>query len=193
MHKFFSILMIVALLGLGVVFGYSFYERSQIDQPVSCTAKAKLCPDGSAVGRTGPKCGFATCPAVELDEGIKAMLTESILNNCPVPVPEIEPINASTSPSVDLKRIINSKYLQAALQIYYNLNGSYPDSLSTLYKSQLFKTANLPILEDYIQYIKRGDSSYELTISLEGELPQIADHSDCPGTTNQYCKFYSVY
>ena len=29
---------------------------------VACTLEAKLCPDGSAVGRTGPKCEFAKCP-----------------------------------------------------------------------------------------------------------------------------------
>ncbi len=29
---------------------------------VACTAEAKLCPDGSAVGRTGPNCEFAECP-----------------------------------------------------------------------------------------------------------------------------------
>jgi len=57
----------MALLGLGVIFGYSFYERPQIngEQPVSCTTEAKLCPDGSAVGRTGPKCEFAKCPVVQ--------------------------------------------------------------------------------------------------------------------------------
>ncbi|MFA7654357.1 MAG: hypothetical protein WCX97_05000 [Candidatus Magasanikbacteria bacterium] len=31
-------------------------------QPIACTAEAKLCPDGSAVGRTGPNCEFAPCP-----------------------------------------------------------------------------------------------------------------------------------
>lgn len=29
---------------------------------VTCTQEAKLCPDGSYVGRTGPNCEFATCP-----------------------------------------------------------------------------------------------------------------------------------
>lgn len=28
-----------------------------------CTMEAKMCPDGSAVGRTGPNCEFAACPA----------------------------------------------------------------------------------------------------------------------------------
>ena len=30
---------------------------------VACTMEAKLCPDGSAVGRTGSNCEFAPCPA----------------------------------------------------------------------------------------------------------------------------------
>lgn len=30
--------------------------------PVACTEEAKICPDGSAVGRSGPKCEFAPCP-----------------------------------------------------------------------------------------------------------------------------------
>lgn len=29
---------------------------------VACTMDAKLCPDGSAVGRSGPKCEFTLCP-----------------------------------------------------------------------------------------------------------------------------------
>jgi hypothetical protein len=28
-----------------------------------CTRDAKVCPDGSTVGRTGPNCEFAACPA----------------------------------------------------------------------------------------------------------------------------------
>jgi hypothetical protein len=31
-------------------------------EPVACTQEAKVCPDGSAVGRTGPNCEFAECP-----------------------------------------------------------------------------------------------------------------------------------
>ena len=31
-------------------------------EPVACTEEAKICADGSAVGRTGPNCEFAPCP-----------------------------------------------------------------------------------------------------------------------------------
>ncbi len=33
-------------------------------KPVACTMDAKACPDGSFVGRTGPKCEFTPCPKV---------------------------------------------------------------------------------------------------------------------------------
>lgn len=32
--------------------------------PQACTAEAKICPDGSAVERTGPNCEFTPCPAI---------------------------------------------------------------------------------------------------------------------------------
>lgn len=32
---------------------------------VACTMDAKICPDGSAVGRVGPNCEFAACPAAQ--------------------------------------------------------------------------------------------------------------------------------
>jgi hypothetical protein len=34
----------------------------QNSQPIACTQEAKLCPDGSAVGRVAPNCDFAPCP-----------------------------------------------------------------------------------------------------------------------------------
>ncbi len=32
------------------------------DQQVACTMEAKICPDGSSVGRMPPNCEFAPCP-----------------------------------------------------------------------------------------------------------------------------------
>lgn len=37
-------------------------ETGNADQQVACTLDAKLCPDGSSVGRVGPNCEFAACP-----------------------------------------------------------------------------------------------------------------------------------
>lgn len=63
------------LLGLAVAFllltAFYFYETNyapisyvQEPTPVACTDEAKICPDGSSVGRTGPNCEFTECPIV---------------------------------------------------------------------------------------------------------------------------------
>jgi hypothetical protein len=59
------ILLIVIILGAV----YLYYRGVPINNPapveedtVFCTADAMMCPDGSYVGRTGPKCQFV-CPA----------------------------------------------------------------------------------------------------------------------------------
>jgi len=35
---------------------------SKQQKPVTCTMEAKICPDGSSVGRTGVSCEFTACP-----------------------------------------------------------------------------------------------------------------------------------
>lgn len=32
------------------------------ERPTACTQEAKVCPDGTAVSRSGPNCEFAACP-----------------------------------------------------------------------------------------------------------------------------------
>lgn len=54
------IVVIVLLLGVGYIV---FIKSPSNNQPVACTMEAKLCPDGSSVGRFGPKCEFAACPS----------------------------------------------------------------------------------------------------------------------------------
>ncbi len=59
----FILLPIVAFL-LGAKYQRSIQngESPVVPTGISCTADAKMCPDGSAVGRTGPNCEFALCP-----------------------------------------------------------------------------------------------------------------------------------
>ncbi len=66
MHRGFGVLQILlgvfvlALIGGGA---YIVAHNNTTQQPVACTQEAKLCPDGSYVGRTGPNCEFAACPS----------------------------------------------------------------------------------------------------------------------------------
>jgi hypothetical protein len=62
----YLILLVVVLAGMGVYVG--LYQKTSTPEPipgpagVACTEEAKQCPDGSYVGRTGPKCEFSECP-----------------------------------------------------------------------------------------------------------------------------------
>jgi hypothetical protein len=61
------ILVAVVIFVVGVF--YALSSKSNTDEvlppnEVACTADAKVCPDGSAVGRTAPNCEFAPCPDV---------------------------------------------------------------------------------------------------------------------------------
>lgn len=39
-----------------------YSRETHVIEPVACTMDAKICPDGSAVGRIAPNCEFAKCP-----------------------------------------------------------------------------------------------------------------------------------
>jgi hypothetical protein len=57
-------LIIVAAAAAFVYYATPVFKRFAPNggEPVACTMEAKICPDGSAVGRSGPKCEFAACP-----------------------------------------------------------------------------------------------------------------------------------
>lgn len=55
---------ILAIIVLAILVGYWVIHTRIVTLGGSqaCTLEAKLCPDGTAVGRTGPDCEFAACP-----------------------------------------------------------------------------------------------------------------------------------
>ncbi len=65
-------IIIIASVGVALflslfVTGYFFGKNSNnpntpIDGGVACTEEAKICPDGSGVGRVPPNCEFPDCP-----------------------------------------------------------------------------------------------------------------------------------
>lgn len=56
----------IAIVGFGVWYFVAHKNSAAPTTPggVACTQEAKQCPDGSYVGRTGPNCEFAACPAI---------------------------------------------------------------------------------------------------------------------------------
>lgn len=63
MTKNLTIFFILVILALGgLYFMYRKDSNPLILEQVACTMEAKICPDGTAVGRSGPNCEFAACP-----------------------------------------------------------------------------------------------------------------------------------
>lgn len=72
-----AILATILLLGAGAALLVAWSQKKQEmpaprpgSEGVACTLEAKLCPDGSYVGRTGPSCQFAECPSAPSQETI---------------------------------------------------------------------------------------------------------------------------
>lgn len=56
-------LVVVALLvAIAYVVGMKFFSGAS--KQIACTAEAKVCEDGTSVGRSGPNCEFDACPVV---------------------------------------------------------------------------------------------------------------------------------
>ncbi len=63
-NNFFILFILVAAVVVSAVIGIIISPNFLTVQnnQVGCTMEAKICPDGSAVGRTGANCEFAKCP-----------------------------------------------------------------------------------------------------------------------------------
>ncbi|HWH16107.1 MAG TPA: hypothetical protein VNU25_00745 [Candidatus Paceibacterota bacterium] len=69
MKQLLAGVVILFVVGFGSFLYRNIMERPSVTVPeVACTMEAKLCPDGSSVGRTGPRCEFVPCafPNIEL-------------------------------------------------------------------------------------------------------------------------------
>lgn len=57
---------------IGLLGGYYLIRSSSKPSIKACTKEAKICPDGSSVGRTGPNCDFSPCPQISTVASIPA-------------------------------------------------------------------------------------------------------------------------
>ena len=55
-----GVLFVIIFGGLGVF--YYVNNPTEFPNPAACTLEAKICPDGSSVGRVLPDCEFEECP-----------------------------------------------------------------------------------------------------------------------------------
>ncbi len=62
MKELFLGVVLIILLGLGsFLYQNALRNGDEPTGPVACTLDARICPDGSGVGRTGPACEFEAC------------------------------------------------------------------------------------------------------------------------------------
>lgn len=61
-------IVLIIVIGFAGFIYRNVLERTGGPEPVACTMEAKVCPDGTSVGRSGPACEFTPCafPNVEI-------------------------------------------------------------------------------------------------------------------------------
>jgi len=75
LSKTVALLMFILLPVIAFLLGMKFQQKMTLYVPPTqeehafCTMEAKVCPDGSAVGRTGANCEFAPCPVAPKNRG----------------------------------------------------------------------------------------------------------------------------
>lgn len=70
LSKAVALLMFISLPIITFFFGMSYQSAITkfplpTPEPVGCTMEARICPDGTAVGRVGPNCEFEKCPSTD--------------------------------------------------------------------------------------------------------------------------------
>lgn len=71
MNKNSIIVVVLAIVLIAAGFYFFGVDKNKTNLPdnnggqVACTMEAKICPDGTAVGRHGPNCDFDPCPVVQ--------------------------------------------------------------------------------------------------------------------------------
>ena len=115
MNKYVGIIVIMLVLLLGW-WALKTPATTLGTGPKACTAEAKICPDGTAVGRGGPNCEFAECPIPATTEatttlaigesatvnGIRLTVRDLVEDSrCPIDVQCIQAGTVRVSASID--------------------------------------------------------------------------------------------
>ncbi len=146
---------LIVLILAAATFGYLIYS-GKINLPqkqVACTEESRICPDGSSVGRTGPKCEFTACPSPKADAS-------------PAPTGAGETANWKT---YAIPNILTFKYPPS-----YVIRNSMPGVVIIADKEANFGPAQTSILID--TRMTGVHSDYNKTVSLiEGKIEQLTN------------------
>ncbi len=142
----------------------------------ACTQEVKLCPDGSAVGRTEPDCAFAVCPTVQANSNTTSSNPAGLIN-------VNNQVNTNTAPP-------NTVYSVAEVTTdptYYQgrelcLTGAYQNSFEFNAFGSGFKpdtAGQNQLLAPYIWVNQSADNARLTCAGAAGERSEI-----CTGTVN---------
>ncbi len=120
--------------------------------PKACTEEARLCPDGSSVGRVGPNCEFAQCPT-----------------STPDPTANWSGYTSSTGtfsfkyPS-DVNLTIQEEGPSAEAEVILLKQGPTQKPQTELFDAlrlsfAVWNTSNYPTLEEFIDYLIQGSKT----------------------------------
>ncbi len=160
--KGFVVPLVIAIVVILIAGGVYWWVKSKEvpannNNVVACTQEAKLCPDGSYVGRTGPMCEFTACPS-----GNQSNLIKSCANGAtnpphcnadlPMPLPVITSISPSSGPISTITELKGT-----------NLAG-FEGDLDAIIENSKGETAYLP----GIGSVPRTDQT--IRVKIEGQL-----------------------
>lgn len=81
MKKVLILIVVLFFIGIAFVAYKSLSDKANPDTEVACTLDAKVCPDGTLVGRVGPNCEFAPCPSYSEDIKVTDPSTNEVIES----------------------------------------------------------------------------------------------------------------
>ena len=148
MKKIILIIPAVVLLSGCTIEDWQISKQASVDtgNQVACTEEAKICPDGSAVGRTGPNCEFEACPVDKPTSKNVLNLSGQNLSKVPDSVynqTNLEELNVSNNQltgalQAEIRKLSNLRVLNAS----NNQMTGVPAEIGQLSKLQVLDLSN---------------------------------------------------
>ena len=157
------LIVVIGLALIGAVFVFVKPMLSGSEGPVACTQEAKQCPDGSYVGRTGPKCEFTACPDV---------VTQKVVFQCA----------GGKSITATFKPQAVEFYVSDGRSVTFNLKQTATGSdneTEVRYASDDNKTV-LWVNESSAFLEENGKTTFSACIATPAEFPEINSASELP-------------
>jgi hypothetical protein len=183
---------IAVIILIATFFGFIFWfvdkqtneaaDNIPLSNQRACTEEAKICPDGSAVGRTGANCEFAACPeeknCAKEGESIGAVYPGVVPKKCCKGLTSIIPENIVGTQGICTKTTDETANWQTYVNSRVKYSFEYPTKGLT---SNLNETIKYPSLssgdskqEDLVQFIANKISySVETTVGVKNKTIEL--------------------